>query len=452
MVYGYAIFGLIVIVVESYRFVVRRDLRFDFRMMFVFWFYKAYVLTPIAILLYGTDALNRHMSVVYEQASMGPSLWIIIISYICYIFAFDYTSKVRVDFSVSDGKIMGLNVWWIIGSIGLLSYLMFMMVYGFDVVLSGNIRYFDREDTSQMGAFFLYGRSFLWMSFFAASALMVIYRKSIFNSTWGVGYMILLCLAMFVTIQGASRAAYALIFIIPYLVLCYEKKRIHRPLYAIMVVSVGLLMLFVGRTVIGHIIFDSSANILEEIYVALTDYDFNTAIEFLSAAYSHPLASLHGAIRYAGNVVDYRFFYDVPLGFLFYLKLVGIDAGSSITYHNTYLSLREYSSTIPPGIIAAGYFQLGILGVVIWMLGFGAFSKKMDSYVKSMTVFPGMSGVYIYAGFVLGNFVMAGDPRVYAIRVSFILAVLFLVRYSGLVKNRPLFVRVSGRKIPVVNA
>ncbi|NOJ20344.1 hypothetical protein [Vibrio jasicida] len=101
------------------------------------------------------------------------------------------------------------------------------------------------------------------------------------------------------------------------------------------------------------------------------------------SSFGHVLASY----VYAPSLVEsigYRYFFDFIQGPLFYMRVIGVDFGNSITYFNTYNMLGVESSIIPPGYLSLGYLQLDLLGVFIagmfWSL-LGKFSEII--YLKS---------------------------------------------------------------------
>jgi len=80
--------------------------------------------------------------------------------------------------------------------------------------------------------------------------------------------------------------------------------------------------------------------------------------------FAHPVISLITAPQLVESI-GYRYFYDYIHGFLFYARLVGIDAGDSLTYMNTEIILGARRSTVPTGYVAFGYIQLSMIGIFV---------------------------------------------------------------------------------------
>lgn len=79
---------------------------------------------------------------------------------------------------------------------------------------------------------------------------------------------------------------------------------------------------------------------------------------------THPLVSM---VKVQGIIdeIGYRYFYDYIQGVLFYLRAFGLPISDSLTYFNTENILGVRTSIIPPGYLAFGYVQLGLVGVFV---------------------------------------------------------------------------------------
>ncbi|EPK7844040.1 hypothetical protein OY498_001794, partial [Acinetobacter baumannii] len=59
-------------------------------------------------------------------------------------------------------------------------------------------------------------------------------------------------------------------------------------------------------------------------------------------------------------------------------KLLGFDIPDLISYFNTYIVYGVWDSEIPPGAVAFGYIQLGIVGVIFHGFILGMFFRFFD--------------------------------------------------------------------------
>ncbi|MCK5854342.1 MAG: oligosaccharide repeat unit polymerase [Sulfurovaceae bacterium] len=87
---------------------------------------------------------------------------------------------------------------------------------------------------------------------------------------------------------------------------------------------------------------------------------------------------------------DFRYFMDYFLGLsgtylpASWLVGFGID-GESVTI-NTFYFYGTMTRTVPPGVVAGGYYNLGVLGVVLVAFGTGALFKALDIYFKKIII------------------------------------------------------------------
>ncbi len=95
-------------------------------------------------------------------------------------------------------------------------------------------------------------------------------------------------------------------------------------------------------------------------YTSFTELYFDTII----TNFAHPVISLTTAPLLVDSI-GFRYFYDYLQGFLFYARVLGIDAGDSLTYMNTEMILGVRRSTVPTGYLAFGYAQLSFVGVFV---------------------------------------------------------------------------------------
>ena len=87
---------------------------------------------------------------------------------------------------------------------------------------------------------------------------------------------------------------------------------------------------------------------------------------------------------------EFRYFMDFFLGLsgtylpASWLEGFGIDA-ETVTI-NTFYFYGTMTRTVPPGVVAAGFYNLGIVGVALTAFGTGALLKTLDLYLKNLIV------------------------------------------------------------------
>lgn len=133
--------------------------------------------------------------------------------------------------------------------------------------------------------------------------------------------------------------------------------------------------------------------------------------------FGHPLFSFLNVDVLISNV-GYRYFWDYIQGFLFYLKLIGLDFGDSITYFNTESLLGIRASVIPPGYFTLGYAQLGLIGVFFSGLTY-RFMGKLGEILYNRLFYVKNSLAEFYIAFLCANSFYHGDIRIFVMTVFF---------------------------------
>ncbi|MEZ5511416.1 MAG: hypothetical protein R3F47_16245 [Gammaproteobacteria bacterium] len=423
------VFGFSIIAFELYRFYRFPSFRFDFQFFFSFWFFKAFVLAPLAILIIGPQAMNPVIERFYDAQIFALALVSAFVVWVCFVFGYSIVPPQKSAIYCSLRVYSPVFFWGVLAFFGFAGISFFIYRLGLSTVISQNIRYGGVEG-DHLGVFGLYARAFLWMMFFSMVGSYTA-KRSYSRDVVAPNFLVLLFvffIVLVVTVQGASRAAYILVFVLPYLVCCFVLGRLFKPVLMLVGVAIAVFMLLFGRSVMGHMLFSDVGGIFEAVKTSLLDMGVVGAVSSLSQSYSHPFLSVFVAFSGDGNFFSPRLFWDVPLGVLFYLKLFGFDTDLSITYYHSFLLTGEYNSDVPPGLVASLYYQAYGIGLVVGALILGLLFGLLNAYLRRLAVIDWVGGIYIYAGFTLGNFVMVGDPRVYAIRVFFILLVIVLVR------------------------
>lgn len=147
--------------------------------------------------------------------------------------------------------------------------------------------------------------------------------------------------------------------------------------------------------------------------------------------FAHPVISML-VIDRTLEQIGFRFFYDYIQGVLFFLRIIGVDLGNSLTYFNTYSILGYMRSIIPPGYIAFGYLQMNIIGVVFSGVFF-AFIGYSANFVR-VKLAPNSNLAKLYFAFVAANTFYHGEVRI-------IIMTLFLPFFLLLLFNRVITIK-----------
>lgn len=163
---------------------------------------------------------------------------------------------------------------------------------------------------------------------------------------------------------------------------------------------------------------------------AILDFSFDWGLYLTN--FGHPLFSFL-SVENTLNIIGYRYFYDYVQGFIFYLKLFGLDFGDSITYYNTESLLGVRESIVPPSYIAFGYIQMSLLGVfvsgfsyrLIGQLGWVLYRVFFSKHTNNVAIF--------YISFICANSFYHGDIRILVMTVFF--PFLFLFFFGRAIKK-----------------
>jgi hypothetical protein len=141
----------------------------------------------------------------------------------------------------------------------------------------------------------------------------------------------------------------------------------------------------------------------------------------ITSEFAFPLATIANTVCHAVPAqIPYRFFVDFPLAIAFLVpkRLFGID-NLPVTANS--LNGDQFGGPIPIDLISFGYFSLGVIGVVILLLMFGASLRLADRIFANQneTVIEVFRVAWM---FFLGFRVMYGDP-VNSLKIGFYLVV-----------------------------
>lgn len=133
------------------------------------------------------------------------------------------------------------------------------------------------------------------------------------------------------------------------------------------------------------------------------------------------------------NLTGFRFFYDFLQGFLFYLRVFGIDFGSSLTYYNTESLLGRHESIIPTGYLAFGYAQASFFGVMIT----GILYRVCFNILERSKIYKAAKSepLTFYLSFLAANTFYTGEWR--TLLIGFVMpAIVMNISISFMIKRR----------------
>lgn len=237
-------------------------------------------------------------------------------------------------------------------------------------------------------------------------------RKTVFWTT----------LCVLVSINFVGRTSLLLLFSLPFV---HYVRRPERALVLIIIAATLFLPAIAqGKEIIYAIMTGGGlSSVLLEVYAR--EFDFRGIVGNLS----HIVVSL----VYAPDLVDrlggFRYFWDIPHGVIFYLRLIGIDAGYSLTYYNTEIIMRVRESIVPIGYLGFGYVQAGMIGVLL--------AGMLYRYVGYLLgrVCAALSGksfatIFFFA-FLAANSFYIGEPRALVLTLAFPIVVILSIHFVG---------------------
>lgn len=195
----------------------------------------------------------------------------------------------------------------------------------------------------------------------------------------------------------------------------------------------GFTLVLIGKAIIFSV---STEGIIPDID-SLT-YEIENIQLLFFQNFAHPFISIY-EVSSLLEIIGIRAFYDFPQGVLFYLKIIGLDFGSSLTYYNTENILGLHSSITPPGYIAFGFVQAGYLGVFMMGIFFRFCFKVIIS--TSLAKIVNTQVFLFYISFLTANTFYTGEIR--TLVLSFFLPVL-VMHISGK------FVAIKTKRMKVI--
>ena len=341
--------------------------------MTIIWSIVIYVLAPLALVTsYYEVASPRFLRNYYDIESIFP-LFVIIIFFISMFFGSIFFDKVDFKFKLETSHNLIRKTAIFLFAIGFGSLLFFIYTYGgLDYVLSNmsQIRSGTDDNKNYLAAFVSSFSKYMNLSFFIMLSFWMI-NKKISNFDYFL-FVIVALLTLFSIYLSAGREA-GIAFLISILVIYLAVyKKIPALTVAIFSIFSFMYILF-GKTflfALSNENFDKDDFIDNNLLSTISN-----SYNIIASEFSHQYLSLVNFMQYD---YSFRFFGDYAYWLFKPFKLLGFNIPDSISYYNTFIVHGVWDSEIPPGGIAYGYIQFGVLGVIIHGFILGCFFKFFD--------------------------------------------------------------------------
>ena len=341
--------------------------------MTIIWSIVIYVLAPLALVTsYYEVASPRFLRNYYDIESIFP-LFVIIIFFISMFFGSNFFDKVDFKFKLEANENLIRRTTLFLFIIGFISLSFFIYTYGgLDYVLSNmsQIRSGTDDNKNYLAAFVSSFSKYINLSFFIMLSFWMINRKiSIFDYLLLFIFTLLTLFSIYLSAGREAGIAFLISILVIYLAV-YKKI----PILTVSTFSIfSFLYILFGKTflfALNNENFDKD-DFIDNNFLLTISNSYNIIV----SEFSHQYLSLVNFMQYD---YSFRFFGDYAYWIFKPFKLLGFDIPDSISYYNTFIVHGVWDSEIPPGGIAFGYIQFGILGVIIHGFILGCFFKFFD--------------------------------------------------------------------------
>lgn len=341
--------------------------------MTIIWSIVIYVLAPLALVTsYYEVASPRFLRNYYDIESIFP-LFVIIIFFISMFFGSNFFDKVGFKFKLEANENLIRRTTLFLFTMGFISLSFFIYTYGgLDYVLSNmsQIRSGTDDNKNYLAAFVSSFSKYINLSFFIMLSFWMINRKlSIFDYLLLFIFTLLTLFSIYLSAGREAGIAFLISILVIYLAV-YKKI----PILTVSIFSIfSFLYILFGKTflfALNNENFDKD-DFIDNNFLLTISNSYNIIV----SEFSHQYLSLVNFMQYD---YSFRFFGDYAYWIFKPFKLLGFDIPDSISYYNTFIVHGVWDSEVPPGGIAFGYIQFGILGVIIHGFILGCFFKFFD--------------------------------------------------------------------------
>lgn len=389
---------------------------FSYSTIFIFLFY---ILAPIVILLFvnnnNKDLYAYNLPILYSNISLLLVFLVIFIGIISFFKG--YESNKNSSFYITERKLYKTNITvfmiWFILALSVIGFLLYIKGFGSfanavnnaNLVRSGYYKELEDGDTSHTFFFrfiFLSMIPFLY-SFYKG------YRYSLSNKAMMmVSSTILLTTYFFLSPGRQSIIDFVLIFVLVDLI---NKRKVIN----LKIVTVGVLAFLILPTL--ETFFRSSEFSLIKAKTSFTTLFVNE--------FGFPYLSLIYSIHEDFNFYLFSDFFSNIFGKI--LPTSWNPGIESSNYLNTYFMYGYRDRSVPPGLLAQGYYSLSIIGVFLISFFTGRFFSFLDNFFRSLIEY-NKRAVFFYVYFILGSMVWirTGLPGNYFYSFTFIMFIIFI--------------------------
>ena len=226
-----------------------------------------------------------------------------------------------------------------------------------------------------------------------------------------------LCLLISLNFSGRTN----LLLLVSLLVIHYTKRPELSLAFIAVSVAIFLPLITHGKEIVYALM------VRGDLFALIRDaYSTNNDLFDLFGNMSHVVVSFNYAPALIERFHGYRYFWDIPQGVLFYLRLFGIDMGDSLTYYNTEAILHIRQSVVPPGYMAFGYIQAGMFGVFVAGMIYrylGFVMGLICDHIRGRSI-----ATDFYLAFLAANTFYVGEPRTLVLTVALPAAVILALQ------------------------
>lgn len=341
--------------------------------MTIIWSIVIYVLAPVALVTsYYEAASPRFLRNNYDIASILP-LFVIIIFFISMLLGSIFFNKLGFKLKLETNHELIRKTSLFLFVIGAGSLFFFINTYGgLDYVLSNmsQIRSGTDDNKSYLAAFINSFSKYINLSFFIMFSLLMINKKlSKFDYIFLLISTLLTLFSIYLSAGREAGIAFLISILVIYLAV-YKKI----PVLTVSIFSIfSIFYILFGKTflfALNNENFDKDEFIDNNFFSTISN-----SYNIIVSEFSHQYLSLVNFMQYDYN---FRFFGDYAYWIFKPFKLLGFSIPDSISYYNTFIVHGVWDSEIPPGGIAFGYIQFGVIGVIIHGFILGCFFKFFD--------------------------------------------------------------------------
>lgn len=390
----------------------RKNTPWDFLSVVHVMFLLAYVLGPMHFLL-TPDEVNHFYAYAPPAGSVGPAAISIYIGYAALLFGYANGHKFRngarriLTADHTRLEVRANVLAWVLVALGAFSFLIYASVYGGPVALIGNSAKIRGTHGADSGAVVF--RHFMPFANLGAWLLVCHYLQRGSGVRRFLPVVPAVAVGLLVPLANAGRGD-ALLLIIPVVLAPFLLRRRWPP--ATLLVPLGLVA---AVWILGGKLFfaDLSYNTGPRLPDSPATIYYSLISEF-----TIPFESLTTAVDRVGHDIEPRYLADFERGLteLVPSRLFGATPSTedTVTVINSTYVASQRSHFLPPGLIGylfyAGFEAGVLLGAFLFGLAIALVEARLLRY-RGLHCF--WAFVYVAAALTIGQYLMAGDPRIY---------------------------------------